>query len=64
MSYRINKKATPGQLNYINNILLKEIEIQGERVPEDIESQLQSELLFVEASNIIDELKYLLGWQD
>ncbi len=64
-NYRIDKKATPGQLNYINNILLKEVDLRGERVPDDIERQLQQrELLFVEASNIIDDLKDLLGWQD
>ncbi len=60
----IGKKATVRQLNYID-ILLGEIHIQGEEVPDDIKDQLnQTSLLFAEASNIIDDLKELLGWEE
>ena len=54
--------ASKKQLKYID-VLVKEIKRLGERVPDDLEEQInRGNLLNAEAVIIIDDLKELLGW--
>ena len=56
--------ASKKQLAYIE-ALKEEVESIGERIPHSVEEMMnQDNLLNVEASMIIDDLKHLLGWDE